>query len=159
MNKTYENLKRNVLWALNSYNTLSYKNRMIYAAFKRYENTTPRKEKITYKKAMNPKHVFIKELLNLGLVPRQVASLKQKHIDFEKNIIRIDNKTFTISESIKETLKQYIKEGHRYVFWSNRNKKYSTRSIQQIKTFRLKPDVSTAVHKSENTTYKRNKPS
>lgn len=154
-------MKRNVLWAQNSYNTLSYKNKMIHAAFKRYENTTPRKEKIVYKKAMSPKHVFIKQLINLGLVPRQVASLKPKHIDFQNNIIQIDKKTFTISEPIKQTLKQYIEEGHIYVFWSNRNKKYTTRTIQQIKTFRLKEnkEVTTGVTKSQNTPYNRNKPS
>jgi len=132
---------------------------MVHAAFLRFENTKPRKEKIIYKKVISPRHQLIKELLALGIVPRQIASLMPKYIDFEKNVITIDNKTFTISESIKKRLKQYIEEGHRYVFWNNRNKKYTTRTIQQIKAFRLKPEITTTASKSEINTQKQNKPS
>lgn len=128
-------MKRNILYTLNSYNDLSHKNRMIHAAFTRYEKTKPRIKKLIIKQTLNIKHQLIQQLLNLGLKPRQIVDLQPKDVDLDNNIIL---HKFPLSEYNKAFFKQSIENKQKYILQNNRNKKYSIRTIQKIRKFVLK---------------------
>jgi hypothetical protein len=115
--------------------------KVMHAILNRAEKPA-RKQKIIRKKRINPKHLFIQELLQLGLKPKQIASLQQKHVSLEKNVIVLEGKVFPLSETLKQKFKEHCDFSTRILLRTNRGTKYTTRTIQEIRKFVRKDSSS-----------------
>ncbi len=91
--------------------------------------------------AKNPVHrLIIKFLYSSGLRVSEIINLKPKDIDIERKIIVVrqskgaKDRITLLSNSLKEPLLKHLLENtpKNYLFESNRNKKYSKRTIEEI---------------------------
>ncbi|MBD3247069.1 hypothetical protein GF378_00425 [Candidatus Pacearchaeota archaeon] len=142
--KTLMNLERSIKFALNSTKGRQYQYKVCHAAFKRtYDIMLRRREqiakiigmklksskkeqnhKITYN-LKNPKHRIILRLLyELKLKPKQIVNLKVKDYTFVNKIVP---SSYTRN-----------KQKDDFLIKSNRNKKYSLRTIHKIKEKNIK---------------------
>ena len=90
----------------------------------------------------NKKHKLIMIILySAGLRLSEVINLKRENINFENNIILIENakgkkdRVSILSKNIKDELSNYISENifhTKFLFETNRKAKYSKKSIQEI---------------------------
>lgn len=88
----------------------------------------------------NLQHKLIIVLLySAGLRLTELINLKWENISFEKNIIFIKqakgkkDRITLLSKKAKKYFKEHKKNSNQtYIFWSQRNKKYSSKTIQQI---------------------------
>jgi len=86
----------------------------------------------------NIKHrLIIQMMYSAGLRISEVINLKWQDIDSDRNIIHIKlskgkkDRIVMLSQKVKENLKN-LNEQKNYVFITNRNKKYTQRTIQEI---------------------------
>jgi hypothetical protein len=122
-------LKKDILYAMKLPAPQRYK--VINSIFNRADKLV-KKPKVIWKKNINPQHLLIQDLLKLGLKPRQIVCLQPKH--FKQNVIIIDNKVFSLSESLYQKLRSNFDST--FIFLTNRGSKYSVRSIQEIRKFK-----------------------
>jgi len=142
--KTLSNLERSIKFALKSNKDRQYQYKVCHAAFKRtYDIMLRRREQIakmlglkpnhasakntkTEYNLKNPKHRIILRLLyELNLKPKQIINLKVKDYHLVNTVVP---SSYTENKQKEDIL---IK--------SNRNKKYSLRTIQKIRENNLNP--------------------
>jgi hypothetical protein len=75
--------------------------------------------------------LILRLLLKIKLKPSEIINLKR--LDIKENILKLNKKTIQLPEDILIDLNDLAKKETKYIFISNRNKKYNIRTIQKIR--------------------------
>jgi len=75
-------------------------------------------------------------IFETGIKVGELVNIKTKDIDFENNVLFIDNekapRAVNISEELKSLLKEIANQNKEYLFYSRQSPKLSPRRVQQI---------------------------
>jgi len=150
-NVTLINLERSINFAINNKEKQQC---IINSAFTRTSNILNRREKeiknilklktigknnreLPIDKVNNSTHqLILKLLLKTKLKPSEIINLKP--LDIKENALKLNQRTINLPYDILIDLNNLAKKERKYIFMSNRNKKYSIRTIQKIRENYLK---------------------
>ena len=152
-NITLKNLERSIRFALNN---KEKQYQIINSAFTRTNDILNKREKEiksilklrTHKKEYNKVELHINNVTNsthqlilklffeVKLKPSEIINLKP--LDIEENILKLNQRRILLPNDILIGITNLTKKETKYIFMSNRNKKYSIRTIQKIRENYLK---------------------